>query len=236
MGLIDIEGITKTYHAGGDAVVALHPTDICIEDREFVAILGPSGSGKSTLLSILGAMNSPTSGRLLVDGIDVYSLSEEQRADFRREYVGFVFQQLQLIPYLSARQNVMLPLVVTGMSRREQAQLADAALYSVGLAGKERRLPNELSGGEQQRVAIARAVVNNPPVLLLDEATGNLDSQTGESIMSLLAGLRDRGHTLILVTHNPKNCRYSSRVLEMSDGKIVSSYVGSPDPCTQNPT
>jgi putative ABC transport system ATP-binding protein len=163
VGLIDLEGVTKTYRTGDDAVVALHPTHVDIEGREFVAVLGPSGSGKSTLLSILGAMNSPISGRLLVDSIDVYSLSEERRADFRREYVGFVFQQLQLIPYLTARQNVMLPLVVTWMSRAEQARKADAALDSVGLCSKERRLPNELSGGEQQRVAITRAIVNDPP-------------------------------------------------------------------------
>ena len=225
MELISLEGVTKSYQSKGESVTALHPTDLSIGDREFVTVLGPSGSGKSTLLSILGAMNSPTAGRLVVDGIDVYSLPEERRADFRREYVGFVFQQLQLIPYLSARQNVMLPLVVTGMTRKEQVRLADAALGSVGLAGKESRLPTELSGGEQQRVAIARAIVNDPPVVLLDEATGNLDSRTGESIMDLLAGLRDMGHTLILVTHNPKNCRYSDRVLEMSDGRVVASRV-----------
>jgi putative ABC transport system ATP-binding protein len=229
MGLINLEGVTKTYLAGDDAVVALYPTDVGIGAGEFVSVLGPSGSGKSTLLSILGAMNSPTGGRLTVDGIDVYSLSEERRADFRREYVGFVFQQLQLVPYLTARQNVMLPLAVTGNPRARQAEMADSALSSVGLKGKERRLPNELSGGEQQRVAIARAIVNDPPVLLLDEATGNLDSQTGEGIMALLAGLKEKGHTLILVTHNPKNCRYSSRVLEMSDGRIVSS--GAPGAC-----
>ena len=225
MELISLEGVTKSYQSKGESVTALHPTDLSIGDREFVTVLGPSGSGKSTLLSILGAMNSPTAGRLVVDGIDVYSLPEERRADFRREYVGFVFQQLQLIPYLSARQNVMLPLVVTGMTRKGQVRLADTALGSVGLRGKESRLPSELSGGEQQRVAIARAIVNDPPVVLLDEATGNLDSRTGESIMDLLAGLRDMGHTLILVTHNPKNCRYSDRVLEMSDGRVVASRV-----------
>ena len=223
MQLISLDDVSKSYKTGDQAVTALFATDLSIGDKEFVTVLGPSGSGKSTLLSILGAMNSPTTGQLMVDGIDVYSLPEERRADFRREYIGFVFQQLQLIPYLTARQNVMLPLVVAGISRSEQALLADKALHSVGLVGKESRLPSELSGGEQQRVAIARAIVNDPPLVLLDEATGNLDSRTGESIMGLLADLRDKGHTLVLVTHNPKNCHYSDRVLEMSDGKVVVS-------------
>lgn len=218
--LITLDGVGKTYRVSAGNVVALQPSTLSIGQGEFVAVVGPSGCGKSTLLSILGGMNSPTDGRLLVDGIDVYSLTEEERADFRREYIGFVFQHLQLIPYLTARQNVMLPLAVTGLGRPEQAARADAALESVGLGGKQLRLPDELSGGEQQRVAIARAIINNPAVLLTDEATGNLDTTTGESVMAIFQNFAEAGRTIIMVTHNRDNCRYASRILEMTDGQI----------------
>ncbi|HHY35836.1 MAG TPA: ABC transporter ATP-binding protein [Firmicutes bacterium] len=221
MDLIILDNISKKYRAGDEEVTALHPTSLRIAEGDFVAVVGPSGSGKSTLLSILGAMNSPSGGRLIVDDIDVYSLSDESRADFRREYVGFVFQHLQLIPYLTARENVMLPLAITGLGRKEQLGMADRALESVGLKGKESRLPNELSGGEQQRVAIARAIVNNPPILLADEPTGNLDTRTGESIMATFSKLRNEGRTIVMVTHNPDNCRWATRVLEMVDGRLT---------------
>ncbi|NPV71999.1 MAG: ABC transporter ATP-binding protein [Firmicutes bacterium] len=220
MSLIVLEGVTKRYRAAGEEVVALHPVNLSIGQGEFAAVVGPSGSGKSTLLSILGAMNTPTAGRLVVDGIDVYALDEERRADFRREYVGFVFQQLQLIPYLSALENVMLPLVVTGLGKKVQGEMAGQALESVGLGGKALRLPNELSGGEQQRVAIARAIVNEPPVLLADEATGNLDSRTGENVMSVFEDLNSKGLTIVIVTHNQDNCRYAGRILDMADGRL----------------
>lgn len=220
LSLIVLEGVTKRYRAAGEEVVALHPVNLSIGQGEFAAVVGPSGSGKSTLLSILGAMNTPTAGRLVVDGIDVYALDEERRADFRREYVGFVFQQLQLIPYLSALENVMLPLVVTGLGKKVQGEMAGQALESVGLGGKALRLPNELSGGEQQRVAIARAIVNEPPVLLADEATGNLDSRTGENVMSVFEDLNSKGLTIVIVTHNQDNCRYAGRILDMADGRL----------------
>lgn len=215
-----LDAISKRYYATGEQVTALHPISLEIGEGEFVAIVGPSGSGKSTLLSILGAMNSPSSGRLVVDDIDVYSLNDERRADFRREYVGFVFQHLQLIPYLSAEENVMLPLAVVGFRKKIQSDMAGRALGAVGLADKASRLPNELSGGEQQRVAIARAIVNSPPILLTDEATGNLDTRTGESVMSTFAGLSEQGLTIVMVTHNRDNCRYATRVLELEDGRL----------------
>jgi putative ABC transport system ATP-binding protein len=222
MELISLNGVAKRYQVASEDVVALQPATLTIGEGEFVAVVGQSGSGKSTLLSILGGMNSPSSGTLVVDGIDVYSLTDEGRADFRRAYIGFVFQHLQLIPYLTARQNVMLPLAVTGLGRAEQARRADDALESVGLKGKEARLPDELSGGEQQRVAIARAIINDPAVLLTDEATGNLDSSTGEAVMAIFQRFAAGGRTIIMVTHNRDNCRYAGRVLEMSDGRINS--------------
>ncbi len=220
MSLISVEDVQKVYMTGDEEVTALHATRLEVEEGEFVAVLGPSGSGKSTFLSILGAMNTPTGGRLVVDGIDVYALTDEQRTDFRREYVGFVFQQLQLIPYLTALQNVMLPLAVTSVGRRMQLEKARAALAMMGLEHKGNRLPNDLSGGEQQRVAIARAIVNDPPILLTDEATGNLDSLTGESVMAIFSELKRKGHTIVMVTHNPDNCRYATRVMEIVDGRV----------------
>jgi putative ABC transport system ATP-binding protein len=181
--------------------------------------MGPSGSGKSTLLAILGAMSPPSAGTLVVDDIDVYSLSQEKRADFRREYLGFVFQQLQLIPYLTALENVMLPLVITG--HRNKKELAVNTLSRVGLGNKLNRLPSELSGGEQSRVAIARAVVNDPPILLADEPVGSLDSKTGAEILSLFKQLHDEGQTIIMVTHNPESIRDTDRLIQLKDGQII---------------
>lgn len=221
MALIEGVNLSKQYNTNGTAVQALRNADFRVEEGEFVAIMGPSGSGKSTLLAILGAMNPPTRGRLLVDGIDVYDLSVEKRADFRHEYLGFVFQQVQLIPYLSAVENVMLPLAITRRSHREQAELAISALERVGLADKARRLPNQLSGGEQGRVAIARAIVNNPPIILADEPTGSLDSNTGREVMNLLRSLNEDGLTIVIVTHNPEYARYVGRVVQIRDGQVV---------------
>jgi len=181
--------------------------------------MGPSGSGKSTLLTILGAMNPPSSGKLVIDDIDVYSLSQEKRADFRREYLGFVFQQLQLIPYLTALENVMLPLVVT--SQKDKKELAASTLERLGLSGKLNRLPSELSGGEQSRVAIARAIVNSPPIILADEPIGSLDSKTGEEVLSVFKQLHDEGQTIIMVTHNPDSVKDANRLIQLKDGKMV---------------
>ncbi|MEW6230812.1 MAG: ABC transporter ATP-binding protein [Chloroflexota bacterium] len=222
MALIDIRGVSKTYDSNGCVVQALKGIDLSIDEGELVAMMGPSGSGKSTLLSILGAMNPPTTGTVLVDGIDLYGLSVEKRADFRHEYIGFVFQQLQLIPYLTAVENVLLPLAISKRPHREQEAMAFWALGRVGLEDKARRLPNQLSGGEQERVAVARAIVNEPPLILADEPTGSLDTQTGEEVMRLFQSLNEDGLTIVLVTHNPENIRFVGRTIRIRDGRIAS--------------
>lgn len=220
MSLVIAKGLSKYY--GNDKetrVHALEGVSFEIEQGEYIAVMGPSGSGKSTLLAILGAMSPPSLGSLVVDKIDVYGLSQEKRADFRREYLGFVFQQLQLIPYLTALENVMLPLVIT--DHRDKKELAKQTLDRVGLGNKLNRLPSEMSGGEQSRVAIARAVVNNPPVLLADEPVGSLDSKTGGEVLELFRKLHYGGQTIIMVTHNPESIRDAGRVIQLKDGKIV---------------
>jgi len=221
MSLIEINTLSKTYESGEECVLALVDVDLKIEKGEFISVMGPSGSGKSTLLTILGGLNHPSRGEVVVDEIPIYKLPLERRADFRREYLGFIFQSFQLIPYLTVIENVMLPLAISEKSNREQVQVAEAILGKMGLKGKERRLPDQLSGGEQERVAIARALVNSPPILLADEPTGNLDSKTGEEIMDLFKSLNEEGQTIIMVTHNPENAAFSSRTIQLLDGKIV---------------
>ena len=221
MVLAQLNGVTKTYTGTARPVEALRGIDLGIAEAEFVALMGPSGCGKSTLLSVLGAMSPPTRGRVVVDGIDVYGLDVERRADFRREYLGFVFQQLYLVPYLTARQNVMLPLAAAGMRDGEQRELAESALERVGLGEKTARLPRDLSGGEQQRVAIARAIVNHPPLVLADEPTGCLDSTTGRSIMELFLELKRSGLALFMVTHDTATAAYADRVVTMRDGLLA---------------
>ena len=226
MPLIEMQQVVKTYNSNGAAVPALKGIDFRVDEGEIMAIMGPSGSGKSTLLSILGAMNPPTSGQVLVDEIPIYDLSLEKRADFRHEYLGFVFQQLQLIPYLTALENTLLPLAITRLSHRQQEEIALTALERVGLGDKARRLPNQLSGGEQERVAIARAIVNQPPIVLADEPTGSLDTQTGAEVMQLFQALNREGLTVIIVTHNPENIPYVQRVVHLRDGCIVKDRGG----------
>ncbi|MHB9091709.1 MAG: ABC transporter ATP-binding protein [Chloroflexota bacterium] len=221
MALIEVVDVTKVYRNEGGDVVPLAEASLEMVEGELVAIMGPSGSGKSTLLTILGGLNPPTRGQLLVDGLDVYALAPERRADFRHEYIGFVFQQLQLLPYLTALENVMLPLAICKISGAERRRAAREALARVGLTGKEERLPSALSGGEQGRVAVARAIVNNPPVVLADEPTGSLDSQTGEQVMRLFRQLADEGLAVVVVTHNQENAHYADRVVRMRDGRLV---------------
>ena len=220
MSLIKISNLVKTYEGGEGRVTALGGVNLEIAEGEFLAMVGPSGSGKSTLLSILGAINPPTSGKVIIDDIDIYELSNEKRADFRSEYLGFVFQQFQLIPYLTAIENVMLPLAITSYSSREQSEMAERVLERVGLGNKLERLPNQLSGGEQERVAIARAIVNEPPILFADEPTGSLDTKTGEEIMELFKALNEEGQTIIMVTHNLETLKYASRAIFIRDGII----------------
>ena len=216
--LIEIQGIGKDYQSGEATVEAIKQIDFFIDDGEFVSIMGQSGSGKLTLLSILGGLNHPTRGRILLDSLDVYRLTSEQRADLRSEYIGVIFQSFQLIPYLTVLENVKLPMAITGKKARKQDKMARDVLARVGLANKADRLPDQLSGGEQERVAIARAIVNRPPILLADEPTGSLDSKTADEIMNLLRELNHEGQTIIMVTHNPEACKYASRTIQVKDG------------------
>ena len=218
MDLIEVKDVRKEYNNG--EVVALGGVSFSVKEGEFVALMGPSGSGKSTLLTILGAMNPPTSGEVYIDEIPVYQLSQEKQADFRSEYLGFVFQAFQLIPYLTAAENVMLPLAITGKSNKEQQEMATAVLEKVGLGKKGDRLPNQLSGGEQERVAIARAIVNEPPILFADEPTGALDTKTGNEIMDLFKELNKDGQTIIMVTHNPEFLSHVQRAIFIRDGLV----------------
>jgi putative ABC transport system ATP-binding protein len=220
MSLIETKKLNKTYESGEEYVMALADVYLNIERGEFISVMGPSGSGKSTLLTILGGLNHPTKGDVVVDEIPIYKLSLEKLADFRREYLGFIFQSFQLIPYLTVIENVMLPLSITERSNREQVKMAEAILERIGLQGKERRLPDQLSGGEQERVAIARALVNSPPILMADEPTGNLDSKTGKEIMDLFNILNEEGQTIVMVTHNPENMTFSTRTISLKDGRL----------------
>ena len=221
MSYIKAENITKEYGTGELAVTAVRNADFEIDAGEFVAIMGESGSGKSTLLSVLGTLNSPTSGRLTVSGQNVYNLSQDERADFRRQSVGFVFQNFNLLSYLTLMENVMLPLATLKVKKREKQRMAYNALERVGLAAKVKRLPGQISGGEQERVAIARAIVNKPPILLADEPTGNLDTKTGRLIMDFLNSLNQEGITIVMVTHSAEYSHFARRILRMSDGMLV---------------
>jgi putative ABC transport system ATP-binding protein len=221
--LIEIRGIGKDYQDGETKVQAIKEMDFFIDDGEFVAIMGQSGSGKSTLLSILGGLNRPSRGNVLLDTLDVYGLTSEQRADLRSEYIGVIFQSFQLIPYLTVLENVKMPMAITGRKGKEQDKMAREVLEKVGLANKADRLPDQLSGGEQERVAIARAIVNKPPILLADEPTGSLDSKTADEILNLLKELNDEGQTIIMVTHNPDACRDTTRTIQVKDGSCYTN-------------
>ena len=221
MALIEINNVKKHYTSGDDVVEALRGVDISIEAGEFITIMGQSGSGKSTLLSVLGGMNHPTAGEVEMAGVKLYQLPGEKLADFRAQNLGFVFQSFHLIQYLTAIENVMLPLAIVKMSTLAKRTAARTALERVGLGAKLDRLPNQLSGGEQERVAIARAIVNNPHILLADEPTGNLDSRTSEEVMALFRELNDAGQTVVMVTHNPENGAYADRTISLRDGMVL---------------
>jgi putative ABC transport system ATP-binding protein len=221
MSYIIAEDLTKQYGSGDAAVTAVAGISFQIEAGDFIGIMGESGSGKSTLLGMMGAMNAPTSGRLNVDDIDIYTLRQEQRADFRREFLGFIFQSFHLVPYLTVIENAMLPLAVVKTGKKEKREMAEEALSQVGLIDKADRLPNQISGGENERVAIARAIVNEPPVLLADEPTGNLDTKTSREIMELLRRLNQKGMTIVMVTHSPDCAGYAQRIMRVSDGLLV---------------
>lgn len=223
MSFVRIENVSKTYgkDRAESGIRVLSNITFEIQEGEFVCLMGPSGSGKSTLLTVVGAMNHPTKGKLFVDGIDVYGLADERRADFRGQYLGFVFQQHHLLPYLNSVENVMLPLATLRVNSKEKRERALAVLERVGLGAKASRLPNQLSGGEQGRLAIARAIVNEPPLVLADEPTGTLDTKTGEEIMEVFLKLNEQGQTIFMVTHNPENAVSAHRTVHIRDGALA---------------
>ena len=222
MPLIVCEDIWKIYRIGDVEVPALRGLSLTIEQGEFVAIMGASGSGKSTLMNILGCLERPTKGRYRLDGVEVEQLRHDRLAEIRNRQIGFVFQSFNLIPRTSALENAQLPLFYRGLSLKEQRAQAAAAIQRVGLSGREHHYPTQLSGGQQQRVAIARALVTSPSLLLADEPTGNLDTQSSREIMTILEGLNREGITVILVTHEADVAAYASREITIKDGLILS--------------
>ena len=220
--MITMSNVTKSYHVGGEQVTALNDVSLESGEGEYIVVTGPSGSGKSTLLYTIGGLLTPSNGDVNVNGFDVYDLSQRHRAKFRRDNVGFIFQNFELLPYLTALENVMLPLSLDQVDPMDQVEWGIEALERVGLGKRLHHKPDELSGGEQQRVAIARGLVNEPNILLADEPTGNLDQKTGDGIMALLSELHEDGQTIVFVTHDKSRARVADRVIEMIDGRIVS--------------
>lgn len=218
---IKLTNVTKIYHMGDTTVHAMAGISLHIAAGEMTAIMGPSGSGKSTLMNVLGCLDRPTGGSYSLDGQEVANLNDDQLAIVRNQKIGFVFQNFNLLPRMSALQNVALPMVYGGVAQRVRLETAVRALTMVGLAERKDHRPNELSGGQRQRVAIARALVNNPAIIMADEPTGNLDSKSGNEIMDLFGNLNDQGRTIILVTHEPEIAEFTRRILHVRDGKIV---------------
>lgn len=220
--LIYIEGLRKTYHIGTQQVHALDGLDLAIDVNEYVALMGPSGSGKSTLMNVLGCLDSPTAGSYHLNGQNVANLDEDALADIRNREIGFVFQTFNLLPRYSALENVALPLIYAGFSKRERLERAEEVLEMVGLQDRMVHKPNELSGGQRQRVAVARALVNRPSIILADEPTGNLDTATSMEIMNLFGEIQAAGNTVILVTHEEDIAECAHRVVRLRDGKVES--------------
>lgn len=230
--IIKVDNLRREFIVGGETVKALRGVSFSINEGEFVTIMGTSGSGKSTLLNILGCLDTPTSGQYLLDGTSVQSMSKNQRAVTRNRKIGFVFQNYNLLPKTTAIENVELPLLYnSSVSARERRERAIHALNAVGLQSHLNHKSNQMSGGQQQRVAIARALVNNPVIILADEATGNLDTRTSFSILTLFQELHAKGRTIIFVTHNPELAEYSSRNIVLRDGKVVADTLN-PSPAS----
>ena len=219
--MIELYDIYKIYKMGDINLYALNSVNLKILKNEFVAILGPSGSGKSTLMNIIGCLDTPTSGRYILDGNEASKLSDNQLAEIRNSKIGFVFQQFNLIPQLTALENVELPLIYKGMSASKRHKIAKEALERVGLSDRINHRPRQLSGGQQQRVAIARAIVTNPSIILADEPTGNLDSKSGEEIMQIFKQLHNQGCTVVLITHDNHIASQAKRIVRIHDGKII---------------
>jgi len=222
MSIIHTESLTKIYGAADQSIPAVHGVNLAVEEGEFLAIMGPSGSGKSTLLYLLGGLDRPTSGRVWLRDADLSALNDDDLSRVRRTALGFVFQFFNLIPVLTAQENVAIPLILDGVPRPEAMKQAKTALTQVGLADRTRHLPSELSGGQQQRVALARALVTTPAVILADEPTGNLDSRSSDEVVQMLRrAVDDWKQTIILVTHDPRIAAYADRIVFLKDGKIV---------------
>jgi putative ABC transport system ATP-binding protein len=222
--VIHLESIKKSYYLGKQELKVLKGISLEVFKNEYVALMGPSGSGKSTLMNILGCLDSPTSGRYILNGEDVSKMEDDDLADVRNKEIGFVFQQFNLLPRLTAAENVALPLIYNGTSKKIRTEHALAMLDRVGLADRSHHKPNELSGGQNQRVAIARALVNNPSIILADEPTGNLDSKTSVEIMHIFDKIQAEGNTVILVTHEEDIAEYAHRIIRLKDGVIESDH------------
>ena len=220
MPLIEISHLCKQYAIGENTVNALSDVSLSIEEHEFTAIVGPSGSGKSTLMNIIGCLDIASSGSYHLSGQDIKTFDDNELSEFRNKTIGFVFQKFNLLSKLNALENVELPLVYQGVGSRERRQRAEEALRNVGLAQRMNHTPNELSGGQQQRVAIARALVTHPPLILADEPTGNLDSQTGAEVLTILEKLHDQGNTIVLITHDLNIARHAQKIVRIMDGRI----------------
>lgn len=224
--LIRARNVVKEFMLGEQKVRALAGVDIDVAEGEFVVVMGPSGSGKSTLLNLIGGLDRPSAGHIFVEDRDIAALDENALAEFRRQLIGFVFQSFNLIPTMTARQNVEFPMVFAGRPPSVRHARAEALLIAVGLGQRVHHRPSELSGGEQQRVAIARSLANNPRLVLGDEPTGNLDTRTGQEILRILSDLNDAGHTLLVVTHDPRLAEYAHRIVHMEDGRVVGGEIG----------
>ncbi len=219
--IIELRDICKTYLEGQMEVPVLKHVDFSMEEGEYTAVMGPSGSGKSTLMNIIGCLDQATSGTLILDGEDISGLSEDALSDIRAKKVGFVFQTFQLLPYMTALENVALPMSYAGVPRADRPAAAAAMLEKVGLGDRMDFLPNQLSGGQKQRVAIARAMINHPAILLADEPTGALDSKSGEQVMEIFSRLNEEGTSILMITHDPKIAGYADRVVTIYDGELT---------------
>jgi putative ABC transport system ATP-binding protein len=223
--LVEVKDVCKIYNPGENEVRALDHVSLIIGEGEFVAIIGQSGSGKSTLMNMLGCLDTPTSGKYFLHGQDVSHMTDDEQSDIRNREIGFIFQGFNLIPSLTALENVELPLIYRGVGKRERDRLSMEALQKVGLGNRSTHKPNEMSGGQQQRVAIARAIAQAPPILLADEPTGNLDSGSSREIISIIKKLYAEGRTVIIITHDPGIAKQAKRIITISDGKIVSDII-----------
>ncbi|ERI95072.1 ABC transporter, ATP-binding protein [Clostridiales bacterium oral taxon 876 str. F0540] len=219
--MIEIKNAFKIYKMGNESLPVLNDVSLKVNKGEFVAIIGPSGSGKSTLMNIIGGLDRPTKGSVIIDNEDISSYKDKKMSKFRNEKIGFVFQSFNLEPTLTALENVIMPLTIAGIPDKKRREKAKNALESLGLGDRLQHKPTELSGGQRQRVSIARALVNNPKIILADEPTGNLDSKSGKAVMELLRGLKDKDYTIVMVSHNLDEAAYADRVIKIVDGMIA---------------